>query len=1085
MKKLFVKNWPSRFSASLILFLALFVFISPRHPLAQSKNQAHRFPSAESSTGGDGDEAGYIIVSTKDGITCRQMTADEAAQLKVDQVKTDLRPISENRVDAREQQNLKIVLRGTSQLEQFPAAKEAFLRAAAKWEAIIQSPITVVIDVDFGPTIFGTTFPSASIIGSTNPQVVGDTNFLATVRNYLITGSSSARQAEIFSALPTSLPTDLGPTATVLSSASVFRALGDLPAVADPTGELSQLGPPPSIGFNSNFTFDLDPSDGIDPDKTDFEAAAIHEIGHALGFISNVGGKELTPSSSLAPTIWDFYRFRPGGLTTSSIAGSARVQLAGGEQSFFVGDMELPLSTSTGQGTGGDGRQASHWKDNSLIGQYVGVMDPTEGAGERMTITAADLTALSYFGYKINPNASITEILSVDDGSREDSLSIQNAWVVNRYTPARYPASLQAVRVYIPPTTDGSSAVGQSIRIIAFADPNRTGQPPANPTLIVDRTLNIPTLPGTRFVEVVLQTPPAVNSGDLYVGIQSLSATVPIAADRTGRQQNRSFISTNNGASFQPLQNPGNAPVNFMSRIVLTETYGTTAAPALASISPSSVAPGSAAFGLVVQGANFQSSSVVRWNGNDRQTTLINGTQLQAAISAADVAGAGTAKVTVFTTGSGESAPLNFTIGANRPLPIITRLSPSTYAVGISSPLKLDVFGADFTPQSVIRFNGTDRATTLANSTQLSATLQPTDLAAAGDNKITVFTPGPGGGTSNEVTFVVNNCSYALSLTSQNFISTITGSGTTGLVLNTTLSTCPWTAVSNVPWLTISNPPSGIGAGKFVINYQIASNTSPDVRSGTVSIAGQTLNVRQNGRATSVSAASFAAPLAPNAIGAVFGVGLAKAVQSAPTQPLPTNLGGTVVNVIDSAGVSRAAGLFFVSPQQVNFLIPAATAAGSATVRVVVDGTSMADGVVTINASAPSLFAANANGSGLAAAVVLRVKADNTQIFEPATQFDAAQNKFVPVPIDFGAETDRIFLLLYGSGIRGRSALTAVSVQAGGTAALVSYAGPQSDFAGLDQINAELPRSLKGRGEITVNLTVDGRTANAVTVTIK
>jgi uncharacterized protein (TIGR03437 family) len=89
------------------------------------------------------------------------------------------------------------------------------------------------------------------------------------------------------------------------------------------------------------------------------------------------------------------------------------------------------------------------------------------------------------------------------------------------------------------------------------------------------------------------------------------------------------------------------------------------------------------------------------------------------------------------------------------------------------------------------------------------------------------------------------------------------------------------------------------------------------------------------------------------------------------------------------------------------------------------------------------------------------------------------------VPIDFGAETDRIFLLLYGSGVRGRSALTAVSVQAGGTDAPVSYAGPQNDFAGLDQINVELPRSLKGRGEVTVNLTVDNRTANAVTVTIK
>ncbi|MEO6725423.1 MAG: NF038122 family metalloprotease, partial [Blastocatellia bacterium] len=897
MKKLCVKNQSARFSVSLILFLSLFISLSPWHPQAQSKNRVHRQPSAKSSSGIDGDAEGYVIVNTKDGITCRRMSNVESAQLRVDEPRANLQVISGSRLDLQQQQNLKIILRGTAQLEQFPAAKQAFLRAAAKWESIIQSPITVVIDVDFGPTFFGTPFSSPTLLGLTTPQIVGDTNFLAAVRDDLIAQSSSARQTEIFTALPqNTLPTDLGTTGTVFSSASVFRALGEIKPVADPTGELSQLGPPPSMGFNSGFTFDFDPSDGVDPDKFDFEAVAIHEIGHALGFVSAMGDKELSPFNSLAPTIWDFYRFRPGGLATGSINSSARAMLAGGEQVFFVGDAELPLSTGTRSRTAGDGQQGSHWKDNALIGQYTGVMDPILASGERGTITAADLTALSYFGYKINPSSAITEVLSVDDSSREEGLSLQNAWVVNRYTPARYPATLQSVRVYIPPTTDGSSSAGQPIRIIAFADPNRTGQPPANPTLIVDRMVNVSGLPGNRFVEVLLQTPPIVNSGDLYAGVQSLSATVPIAADRTGRQQNRSFVSTNNGTSFQPLQNASNAPVNFMSRIVLTETFSSTVAPALASISPSSLSPGSAAFTLIAQGSNFQSNSVVRWNGSDRQTTLINGTQLHASISAADVANAGTAGVTVFTTGSGESAPVSFTIGTNRPAPTITRLSPNTYAAGISAPLKLDVFGTDFTAQSVIRFNGADRATTLAGSTQLSATLLPTDFAAASDNKITVFTPGPGGGTSNEASFVVNSCGYSLSVTSQSFISAITGSGTGGFVL-TTGSACPWTAVPTVPWLTITNPPNGIGAGKFVIDYQIASNTSLDVRLGAINIAGQTLSIRQSGRATSVSAASFAALLAPNAIGAVFGSGLAKSVQVASTQPLPTNIGGTTVNV--------------------------------------------------------------------------------------------------------------------------------------------------------------------------------------------
>ena len=415
--------------------------------------------------------------------------------------------------------------------------------------------------------------------------------------------------------------------------------------------------------------------------------------------------------------------------------GSPRIQLAGGEHVFFIGDAELPLSTSTSTGTAGDGQQASHWKDNGIIGTYTGVMDPTAARSERLTITAADLTALSFFGYQINANSEVTEVLSVDDGSREEGLLLTNAIVVNRYAPARFPATLQAVRIQLPPTTDGSSPVDQPLRLVAFVDQNRTGQPPANPTLILDRTVNVPALPNSRIIEVVLTNPPVVNSGDLYVGVQSSSASVLIAGDRNGRQQNRSFVSTNNGASFQPLLNSSNAPVNFMSRIVLTETFSATASPALELLSPNTTAPGGQAFTLVVQGRNFLSNSVVRWNGAERPTSLINGTRLQAQITAADVASAGTAQVSVTTPGSVASGALTFTINANRPVPAITRITPELSSVGGSSPLSLSVFGVNFTPQSVIRYNGADRATTLVDSTQLTTTLQPADFAAVAEHK--------------------------------------------------------------------------------------------------------------------------------------------------------------------------------------------------------------------------------------------------------------------------------------------------------------------------------------------------------------
>src|SRR5216683_4348319 len=70
--------------------------------------------------------------------------------------------------------------------------------------------------------------------------------------------------------------------------------------------------------------------------------------------------------------------------------------------------------------------------------------------------------------------------------------------------------------------------------------------------------------------------------------------------------------------------------------------------PAISSISPSSATAGGAAFTLTVRGSNFVSGgSVVDWNGSARTTTFFSKTKLTASITAADIATAGTASVTV------------------------------------------------------------------------------------------------------------------------------------------------------------------------------------------------------------------------------------------------------------------------------------------------------------------------------------------------------------------------------------------------------------------------------------------------------
>jgi uncharacterized protein (TIGR03437 family) len=76
-------------------------------------------------------------------------------------------------------------------------------------------------------------------------------------------------------------------------------------------------------------------------------------------------------------------------------------------------------------------------------------------------------------------------------------------------------------------------------------------------------------------------------------------------------------------------------------------------------------------------------------------------------------------------------------------------------------------------------------------------------------------------------------------------------------------------------------------------------------------------------------------------------------------------------------------------------------------------------------------------------------------------------------------------LKLYGTGIRGRGTLASVTCTIGGVAARVLYAGPQGGFAGLDQVNVVLPRSLSGSGLVSVQLSVDGLAANPVEVNIR
>ena len=230
---------------------------------------------------------------------------------------------------------------------------------------------------------------------------------------------------------------------------------------------------------------------------------------------------------------------------------------------------------------------------------------------------------------------------------------------------------------------------------------------------------------------------------------------------------------------------------------------------------------------------------------------------------------------------------------------------------------------------------------------------------------------------------------------------------------------------------------------------------------------------------TSVSSASYAVdgPLAPNAMVSAYGKGLADSVVSAPL-PLPTALANVGVIVKDAAGSSREAQLYFISPSQINYVVPDQTSVGTATVTVTKNGQTVGSGTIQVAAIAPGLFAANGNGQGAASALAVKYPAQTWQ----STATCPAAGNCVTVPFDVGTAATPVYLELFGTGIRGSKSSVTATI---GTAAAAATWAVQAQYPGMDQVNLLVPTSLAGHGEVGVVLTVDGVAANTVRVNIK
>jgi hypothetical protein len=159
---------------------------------------------------------------------------------------------------------------------------------------------------------------------------------------------------------------------------------------------------------------------------------------------------------------------------------------------------------------------------------------------------------------------------------------------------------------------------------------------------------------------------------------------------------------------------------------------------------------------IAIDGANFITSVTQgKWNGSNRSTNVLSQTQILLTTNAGDIAAAGTATLTLTNPGGTSNSRSFYIVGAaDNLVPVINSLVPSSKNVG-DVGFTLQVNGKGFYSGSVVKINGASRTTAFVNSTRVDATILTADLAAVGNQAITVFNTTPGGGTSDPVYLAV------------------------------------------------------------------------------------------------------------------------------------------------------------------------------------------------------------------------------------------------------------------------------------------------------------------------------------------
>ncbi|TRW17270.1 NF038122 family metalloprotease [Glacieibacterium frigidum] len=322
-------------------------------------------------------------------------------------------------------------------------AARGFRAAALYWESVITNDVNVNFDISFGPL-------GPNIIGGTGSSY--DERTFVSVRNQLNAGATSTIDTVATNNLPTGAGLSMitpgyragagtgnginnntkawdTPTnnANGFNNRNLYFTTANGKALGydyDPNAADAE------VTFSSDFAFDFDPRDGISANTIDFIGVAIHEFGHALGFVSGVddydylgtGGPAATANcgSAASPiqcrnlpaqqfswgSVLDLYRYSNDPTNIAPGTGPVLDWSTGTNSYFSINGGATNLAGFSTGSYNGDGWQASHWKSNNTCANFIGIMNPYACDGEMDSITALDLAAFDAIGWNINFNVA-------------------------------------------------------------------------------------------------------------------------------------------------------------------------------------------------------------------------------------------------------------------------------------------------------------------------------------------------------------------------------------------------------------------------------------------------------------------------------------------------------------------------------------------------------------------------------------------------------------------------------------------------------------------------------------------------------